>query len=344
MTDAGPGVRQPQRTTTSIADVAKLAGVSNQTVSRVARGEDTVRPETALRVREAMHKLNYVPNRAARALRSGRSHTIGIIAHRISRTGEAHIVQSVIDAAREAGYSVTLVDAPSTSPIDLNTAMGHVGQAVDGIVLVTLETAEPSGITLPRDLPTVVGDFRWAGSHTAIGSDQADGTRQAVEHLLGLGHRTVHHLRGPSTSVQSTAREDAWRATLRLAGREIPEPLTGDWSPASGYLAGRRIARDPSVTAVFSANDEMALGILRALHEAGRRVPQDVSVVGFDDLIAEYMWPPLTTVSQDFATTGRELVAALLGLIAAPETTPISRTLVPTRLVVRASTGPAPTA
>ncbi len=331
--------RRPPRPGSSLGDVARLAGVSSQTVSRVARGEDTVRPETAMRVREAMRKLNYIPNPAARALRSGTFHSIGVVAHRISRTGEGHIVQAIIEAARAAGYTVVLVDSPSTTSADLSRAIAQLTRTVDGLVIVTMEAPSPQGVELPAQLPTVVGDFRWAGSRTSVGSDQADGTRQAIEHLLGLGHRTVHHVAGPATSVQATAREDAWRAALRAAGRPMPEPLVGDWSPASGYRAGRVLAAEPDATAIFCANDEMAQGVLRALHEAGRDIPGDVSVVGFDDLMAEYLWPPLTTVRQDFEQTGRELVRTLLEQIDSHGEEPIQRIVVPTQLVVRRSTG-----
>ncbi|MEA5155294.1 LacI family DNA-binding transcriptional regulator [Raineyella sp.] len=327
--------------TVSMADVARVAGVSSQTVSRVARGEQSVRPATAERVRAAMRQLGYLPNRAARALRYGSFRTIGVVGHQLSRTGEAHITEAVIEALRDEDYAVMLIDTPSTSAEDLLEAFTKLGQSVDGMVVLRLETPTPARVELPPRMPIVVGDFRYADSHTAVGTDQAGGTRQAVEHLLGLGHRTVHHVAGPTTSVQATAREEAWVAALGAAGRAVPPVLRGDWTPRTGYAAGQVLAADPSVTAIFCGNDEMAQGVLRALHEAGRRVPQDVSVVGFDDLMAEWLWPPLTTVAQDFVTIGRELVSALIEQLDEPDTSVTKRILVPTRLVVRASTGPA---
>ncbi|QGF25077.1 LacI family DNA-binding transcriptional regulator [Raineyella fluvialis] len=324
-----------------MADVALLAGVSSQTVSRVARGELSVKPATAEKVRAAMRELGYLPNRAARALRYGSFGTIGVVGHQLSRTGEAHITEAVIEALRERDYSVMLIDTPTTSAADLLDAFTKLGQSVDGMVVLRLETQKPARVELPARMPIVVGDFRYADSHTAVGTDQAGGTRLAVDHLLGLGHRTIHHVSGPRSSVQATAREEAWTAALREAGREVPQVLRGDWTPRSGYAAGLRLVADPAVTAVFCANDEMAQGVLRALHEAGRRVPEDVSVVGFDDLMAEWLWPPLTTIAQDFTTIGRELVSALIEQLGAPDRVATKRILVSARLVVRKSTGPA---
>lgn len=320
-------------------DVARLAGVSAQTVSRVARGEASVRPDTAERVRRAMAELGYVPNRAARALRYGSFRTIGVVGHRIARTGEAHIIEAIIEALRVQDYSVMLIDTPSSSAEDLVVAFNKLGRSVDGMVVLRLETPSPSEVVLPPRMPIVVGDFRYADRHTAVGTDQAGGTRQAVDHLLGLGHRTVHHVSGPTDSIQAMARERAWIAALEEVGRDVPPVVRGDWSPRSGYAAGQRLAQDPDVTAVFCANDEMAQGLLRAYHEVGRRVPDDVSVVGFDDIMAEWLWPPLTTVAQDFAAIGTELVAALMEQLVRPEASETKRVLVPTRLVVRQSTG-----
>lgn len=342
MTDPPAGRPPAPGQAVSMADVARLAEVSSQTVSRVARGEDSVRPETAARVRDAMHRLGYLPNRAARALRYGSFRTIGVVGHQLSQTGEAHITEAVIAALREQDYAVMLIDTPSVRAEDFLDAVTRLGQSVDGMVVLRLETPPPARVELPARMPIVVGDFRYADSHTVVGTDQAAGTRQAVDHLLGLGHRTVHHVSGPTDSVQAAAREEAWEQALREAGRPVPPVLHGDWTPRSGYAAGLVLAADPSVTAVYCGNDEMAQGVLRALHEAGRRVPADVSVVGFDDLMAEWLWPPLTTVAQDFATIGRELVAALLEQLAAPQAAATRRILVPTRLVVRASSGPPP--
>ncbi len=139
--------------------------------------------------------------------------------------------------------------------------------------------------------------------------DQVDGARLATEHLLALGHETVWHVRGPADWLEAEGRVEGWRAALARAGRAAPEPLAGDWSPRSGYEAGRGLARMADVTAVFVANDQMALGVLRAFAEQGVKVPEQVSVVGFDDIPeSEFFSPPLTTVRQDFGAVGRHSI------------------------------------
>jgi DNA-binding LacI/PurR family transcriptional regulator len=298
----------------SLADVAALAGVSTQTVSRVSMGLDNVRPATRDKVLSAMAQLGYAPNTAARALRYGSFRTIGVIAHRLARTGESRTVEAVVEAARTEGYTVTLIDVESPSSDVVSAAADRLShQAIDGLVIIRAETATPTSLALPPRLPVVVSDSRFVGHHPAVGADQADGARRATQHLLDLGHRTVHHVAGPADSAPAQLRAEAWRATLEAAGSPVPEIVVGDWTAAAGYDAGRRLAADPDVTAVFCANDETAAGVLRALHEAGRAVPRDVSVVGFDDiLLAEYLWPPLTTVVQDFDEIGRRLVDRLL--------------------------------
>ncbi len=167
------------------------------------------------------------------------------------------------------------------------------------------------------DVPIVVLQGVPGDGMATVGIDQEAGARAATRHLLDLGHRTVHHIRGPSEWLEAEARAAAWTAELRDHGRRRPRPLLGDWTPSSGYEAGRELAADPGVTAIFVANDQMALGVLLALHEAGRRVPDDVSVVGFDDIPeAAFFHPPLTTVRQDFDELGRRCVARLTRLIA----------------------------
>jgi DNA-binding LacI/PurR family transcriptional regulator len=324
----------------SIADVAQLAGVSAQTVSRVSTGADNVRPETRERVLAAMDELGYSPNHAARALRNGSFGTIGLIAHRLARTGESRTVEAVVEAARAEGYTVSLLDVQTPSSDDMAEAAQRLShQSIDGLVIIRAETATPAGLVLPPRMPVVVSDSRFVGHHPAVGADQVTGTHVAVQHLLDLGHRTVHHLGGPVDSAPAEIRLDTWREHLVGAGRPVPEPVRGDWSARSGYEQGARLARDPDVTAVLCANDEMAAGLVRALYEHGRRVPEDISVVGFDGIpLTEFLWPPLTTVQQDFHLIGQQLVDLLLRQIRGRETLTDTRIVVPTRLVVRDST------
>lgn len=327
---------------TSVGDVARLAGVSPQTVSRVSNGSAAVRPGTRARVLEAMEALGYAPNHAARALRSGSFGAIGVVAHRLARTGETRTVEAVVEAARREGFTVSLVDVHTPSPDDVSAAVRRLdNQAVDGLVVIRAETATPETLVLPSRLPVVVADSRFVGRHAAVGADEAAGARTAVEHLLALGHRRVHHVAGPDGSVPARLRSDAWRQACASAGIEAPATVAGDWTAGSGYRAGQRLAADPLVTAVFCANDEMAVGLVRAMFEAGRRVPEDVSVVGFDDIpLAEYLWPPLTTVVHDFERIGRALVDLLVRQIRDGVDTSSERVVVPAPLVVRASTAP----
>lgn len=329
----------------SMADVAALAGVSSQTVSRVSMGAENVRPATRQRVVAAMEQLGYSPNSAARALRYGSFGTIGLIAHRLARTGESHTVEAVVEAARDAGYTVSLVDLHSPSPDDVTAAAARMShQAIDGLIVIRAEAAIPSTLALPPNLPVVVSDSRFVGGgFPAVAADQVGGTQMAVEHLLKLGHRTAHHLAGPTDSNPATQRAEAWQQTLAQWGRPVPAVFQGDWSATSGYHLGTQIADDDTVTAVFSANDEMAAGLMLALHERGRRIPEDISIVGFDDIpLASYLWPPLTTVAQDFATIGRQLISLLVEQIRTGPQHTDTQVLVPTHLILRASTAPPP--
>jgi DNA-binding LacI/PurR family transcriptional regulator len=171
-----------------------------------------------------------------------------------------------------------------------------------------------------------------------VAVDQLGGAAAATRHLLDLGHRTVWHIAGPLDFLEADQRIDGWRATLQAAGAEVPPLLRGDWSARSGYELAPRLLRSPDVTAVFVANDQMALGMLRSLHESGREVPRDISIVGFDDIPeAAYFTPPLTTVRQDFSEQGRRCLHLLLGQIESGERS-WSRVVVETELVLRKST------
>jgi len=337
----GVGVlRRPRPRRVSMADVARHAGVSAQTVSRVSNGHDTVIEETRRRVLASMKELGYRPNSAARALKSGEFRTIGVILFTLSTTGNVRTLEAIATSAAAEGYAITLIPVAVPTQEGVNGAFTRLGElAVDAIILLMeVHLLDVAKVSLPPGVQVVVADSDAGESYAVVDTDQADGTRQAVRHLLDLGHRTVHHLAGPALSFAAERRTSAWRATLEEAGCEVPPIERGDWSPSSGYEAGLRLARRDDLTAVFVANDQMALGLVRALHDSGRRVPQDVSVVGFDDLpeSSEFL-PPLTTVHQDFAEVGRRLVAQVLRQVREGVTV-AGTELVPTRLVVRAST------
>lgn len=334
----GRAAADPRRRV-SMADVASLAGVSGQTVSRVVNASPRVDPATRARVESAMAELGYRPHRAARALRTGRTQTIGLVVSTLATVGNSRMLQAVADAAAARGLALTVI---TLGAADVAVAFERLNdQGVDGAIVLNEASALARDVPAPRDLSLVVVDAAPDPAATAprrstVQSDHAGGARAAVAHLLSLGHRTVHHVAGPAGSFAAAERERGWREAL--AGAGTPEPVRGDWTAASGHSAGAAIAADPRATAVFAANDQMALGAIRALSEAGRAVPEEVSVVGFDDIAdaADYR-PPLTTVHQDFDRLGElaveRLAAGMEG--GAPESE-----IVPTLLVVRESTAP----
>ncbi|WP_333767857.1 LacI family DNA-binding transcriptional regulator [Streptomyces sp. IBSBF 2435] len=323
-----------------MADVARLAGVSAQTVSRVSNGFPGVVESTRQQVLAAMKELGYRPNSAARALKSGRFHTIGVIMFNLSTTGNTRTLEAIATSAAAEGYAITLLPVAVPTQDSLRGAFTRLGElAVDGIViLMEAHLLDAATVTLPPRAHVVVVDSNAGDRYCVVDTDQVGGARTAVEHLLALGHHTVRHIAGPADSYSAERRVEAWRAVLRERGRAASEPLRGDWSAESGYRAGLRLAADRDCTAAFAANDQMALGLLRALSERGRRVPQDVSVVGFDDIPeASSFIPPLTTVHQDFSEVGRRCVEGVLRQIR-NDREETGTTLVPTRLVLRGST------
>ncbi|MFF3785265.1 LacI family DNA-binding transcriptional regulator [Streptomyces sp. NPDC001933] len=325
-----------------MADVARVAGVSAQTVSRVSNGFPGVNEETRQRVLTAMKELGYRPNSAARALKRGEFRTIGVITFTLSTTGNMRTLEAIATSAAQEGYSVTLMPVAVPTQDEVRGAFSRLGElAVDAvIVIMEVHLLDSAPLSLPPHVKIVVADSDAGDRYAVVDTDQAGGTRDAVQHLLGLGHRTVWHLAGPEASYAAQRRTDAWRKALEEAGRVPPPLVRGDWSAESGYRAGLHLADQSDCTAVFAANDQMALGLLRALHERGRKVPQDVSVIGFDDIPESGSFlPPLTTVHQDFAEVGRRCVESALRQVRQGGEER-GTTLVPTRLVVRDSTAP----
>ena len=286
-----------------MADVARIAGVSGQTVSRVVNGRSNVDESTRTRVLAAMSKIGYRPNNAARALRLGRFGNIGVIMFTLSSFGNMRTLDEIAMAASDENYSLTLIPVRRPSQTDVTKAFARLNkQAVDGVIIV-IETSliDTTAVHWPAGLPVVVIDAGADLPHPIVDTDQALGARLATEHLLELGHDTVWHVSGPPNSYSANRRRQSWHDTLLKHGRPVPPVIDGNWSPDSGYQAGLILAQKPEVTAVFTANDQMALGVLRAMHETGRRVPAEVSLVGFDDMAeSRNFWPPLTTVRQNF--------------------------------------------
>jgi DNA-binding LacI/PurR family transcriptional regulator len=337
---AGHGKRRVTR-----ADVAKLAGVSRQTVSRVANGHSSVIRSTREQVLAAMRELGYRPNSAARALRSGQFNTIGVIVHSLAAIGHGNTMEAIATQAAAEGYAVTLIPVNVPTQDNVLGAFTRMGElAVDAvIVFIEVHLLDAGTVALPPGVPIVVVDSDAGDRYPVVDTDQVGGTRSAVNHLLELGHQTVWHLTGPETSYASQRRAQTWRAVLEEAGRPVPPPLHGDWTADSGYAAGLRLADEPDCTAVFASNDQMALGLLHAFQERGKAVPGDISVVGFDDLPGTvHFVPPLTTVHQDFAEVGRRSAREALRQIREHDVPRSGTDIVNTKLVVRSSTAPPP--
>ncbi|KKD06714.1 LacI family DNA-binding transcriptional regulator [Streptomyces sp. WM6386] len=326
-------------------DVARLAGVSKQTVSRVLNDNPAVRPETREAVQAAMRSLGYRPSRSARSLASGRTRMLGVISFDAARYGPANILTAINTAAQEAGYLLSSIALDDTADHDTVTeAVDRLSaEGADGVIAIAPQHRVGRALAdAGLDTPLVVMENEVRGSTPLATADSWAGARKAVEHLLRLGHDTVWHIAGPTGWTSADQRIGSWRETLTAAGAEIPELLVGDWSSDSGYETGRLLARRPDVTAIFASNDQMALGLLHALHEAGRRVPDDVSVVGYDDIPeAAHLLPPLTTVRTDFAEIGTRALRLLLDRIdgrAEERTEPV----IPVELIVRRSSGRPP--
>jgi DNA-binding LacI/PurR family transcriptional regulator len=330
--------RQPRRSAV-MRDVAKLAGVSHQTVSRVLNEHANVRPETRDRVLEAMRDLDYQRNTAARTLVTRRSQTLGLITIDTTLVGPASLLFGIEQAARDAGYFVSIVSVRTMDRTTMLDAIKRLReQAVEGIIaIVPEETGVEALSKVPDNVPVVGVGVGYSPDVPMISVDNAAGAQLAVCHLLELGHPTVAHIAGPRRWPEAEERIAGWRAALREAGIDPPPARFGDWSARSGYTHGLEIAQDPRITAVFCANDQIALGAISALYRVGRRVPADVSIVGFDDIPeAAYLHPPLTTVRQDFSAVGRQSLNLLIDQISSG-LRPVGRTLLPTELVIRDS-------
>ncbi|WP_341866756.1 substrate-binding domain-containing protein [Cryobacterium zongtaii] len=332
--------QRPANRSVRMIDVARLAGVSQQTVSRVVNGHSNVGPEVRERVERAITQLRYNRNSAARALATNRSMNLGVLSYSLPVHGSTMVLFGVAEEARRNGYATSLVSISDVDSNDIRAAVDTLlGDSVDGIVvLAPMSAAAPVLNGLDLDVPIVRFEQGAPASSHAVTMDDGLGARLATRHLLDLGHDTVWHVAGPRGWMASDARRAGWLAELAVAHRPVnPEFSTADWTVESGYRAGLLIAENPAITAVLAANDSMALGIMKALTERGLSVPGDVSVVGFDDMSeARYFQPGLTTIRLDFDEVGRLAVDRLLQLMGgeAAETIPA----IAPELIVRDST------
>lgn len=328
-----------------MVDVARLAEVSQQTVSRVINGHPSVGPEVRDRVLRAVAQLNYRPNNAARALATNRSMNLGVVSFGLAQHGPSVALFGIAEEARRHGYATSVVPLGDVSKDSFKAAIDHlVDTTVDGvIVLAPVHAAYAALEGLEARFPMAVFDPAAPEGSGRIGIDETLGARLATRHLLELGHETVWHVRGPIGWNGTDARVRGWSEELSSWGRFSPPPLAGDWSTASGYRAGVELARRSDVTAVFVANDQMAIGVVKALADHGVRVPHDVSVVGFDDVPeAAYVQPALTTVQLDFDEVGRRCVEHILAILKEGANNSPNHLIQP-QFVVRSSTAPPPT-
>jgi len=302
----------------SIRDVARLAGVSHQTVSRVLNDHPSIRPATRKRVEDAIGVLDYKPNLAARALVTSRTHTIGVLSATIGEFGPTSSIASIEDAARAEGYSVTTLNLPETTPEAIGEAIRQLGrEQVSGIVALAPQVRVFNVLRgMAVGVPLVSLQTASGSDGFTLSADQVAGARAVTEHLIDLGHTDILHLAGPQDWIEAESRMRGYLDALREADLPTFPPIRGDWTADFGHFAGVELARRRDFTAVFAANDLMAIGLMHGFRDAGIEVPREVSVVGFDDIpVAAHVWPPLTTVHQDFPTLGRRAVEILLAQI-----------------------------
>lgn len=325
----------------SIRDVAARVGVSHQTVSRVINGGKNVKPATVDKVQRALDELEYRPNAAARALATSRSKTLGILTTSLQFYGPSSALVGIEQAAREAGYWVSSASIDPANPDSISEVLAHfLSQSIEGLIIIAPQQPVFDALSrIPLDLPFVtLQGSELFGSETMSVNHRA-GARLATQHLLSRGHTNIMHIAGPDSWIESRARTQGFMEEMAAYGLNYPEPIVGDWTADYGYSAGNHVIKS-RCTAVFCANDHMALGLIHALHDAGIRVPEDISVVGFDDTPeSAHTLPPLTTVRQDFAELGRQSVAALVSAISGDKVE-IQRTIQP-ELIIRGSTADA---
>jgi DNA-binding LacI/PurR family transcriptional regulator len=319
-------------------DVARVAGVSVPTVSRVLTGAARVKPDKVARVEEAIRELDYRPNGVARALVTGNSNIIVVLAGNTTYYGYASTIQGIEEAARAAGVIVVITVIQSSEPAHVNSAVQlALSQPISGIVVLKFDPAGVAALAqIPRNVAVAVASGLHDREHPQAVIDEFSGGEAATRYLLSLGHRTVHHVSIPPSRAGEDMRTLGWRKALEDEGITPPDVIAASWDPQSGVRIGNELASRSDVTAVLCGNDEIAMGVINGAQKAGKRIPEDLSVVGFDDHPLSSLWSPaLTTVSQDFVALGRstfELLWNSIHHVSAPDHTSEA-----TRLVIRES-------
>jgi DNA-binding LacI/PurR family transcriptional regulator len=323
----------------NIYDVAKLAGVSHQTVSRVLNDHPSLRPETRKKVEQAITALKYRPNQAARQLVTSRSKMIGILIAGTELYGPWAILNAMEREARQEGYAVISISVSPESPDSWTDAIDQLRNLdIDGVITIALSNQIVREVEKSLASATIViVDTEPSKKFDAVNIENYVGGKIATEHLINLGHKNIVHVTGPSDGYEGEQRRRGYEDAMRDAKLKL-YVLEGDWSIRTGFRLGKEIAaRKVMPTAVFSANDHLALGIIKALTEEKLRIPQDVSVIGFDNIPeAAYFSPALTTVHQDFDELGKLAISRMLIQLREP-TSHAALTITPT-LIVREST------
>ena len=292
----------------SMADVAKKAGVSQQTVSRVVNDQPKVSEKTRQRVQKTMEELGFRPNFAGRSLRSGKYHSVGLCLYNITEYGNLSTLDGILSAAREHGYAITMIEMGDDAPISLASASRQMLELpIDGMIIsMSIKANDFKEFKPSSELNTVLLTMYKHPHCTTVDSDQYGCSKLVMDHLFSHGHRNIRFVAGPEYSVDSIFRERGWRDELASQGLEAVQPLHGDWTANSGYEIGERLAKDEDATAIYVANDQMAMGVIAALRNAGRKVPADVSVVGVDDSLEEMVpHTELTTIRFNLIERGR---------------------------------------
>jgi LacI family transcriptional regulator len=340
----------------TIRDVAAAAGVSIQTVSRVLNNRPDVAPETLERVQEVIRKTGYAPNMLARSLIQGRSHVLGVVAFGLEFLGPSRMLTAIERQAAEMGYGIMLNLLLEPETHEVNDVLDALGaRQVDGIIWAIPEIGDNRAWSRTRasELPVpvmLVGGMAGRPHLPSIGIDNTAIGCLATEHLLAGGARKVGIVTGPLSWWEAQQRLRGWRDTLEKHGLDASESLIveGDWMVASGEQGlYRLLERCPAIDAVFASNDQMALGVLHAAHRVGRRVPDELSVVGVDNMAeASHFWPPLTTVHQPLGDAGAMAVEEIDRLIVKgrqprrSQQAAAEMTLLKPKLIVRESARP----
>lgn len=328
---------------TTIRKVAELAGVSVATVSRTLKSPDVVTPATRAKVLEAVEAAGYEPNMIAVQFRSRRTRNLVVLVPTIANTFFARVISGIQEAAHQRDYRVLLCNTLGREDSEEAYARMVTRRQADGVI--QLRAYNPfSGSHLPTGAPLPMVNACEVLDNApcpTVKLDNRTAARSLIEHLIALGHRRIGMIKGPRRSPLTRDRVAGYRDALDAAGIVIDETLMlpGDFTPKSGFDAAASLVHGPNrPTAIFCESDEMAIGALQRIKQAGLSVPDDISVVGFDDIaFASYSDPPLTTISQPAEAFGREAVAMLIDVLEdrMPET---SHLVLPYELVIREST------